>query len=261
MTTNYPAVIDSYTRPATGDPVDSGATKQSTVADNLYDAVEAIEGELGINPSGVSATVVSRLDTLDTTVAAKLAKASNLSDLTSTTTARTNLGLGSAAVLASTAVAQTANNLSDLASASTARTNLGLGTSAVLDVPSSGNATSGQVVKGSDTRLAADVLSTVATSGSSQTISAANGVVDITLTANCTLATSGTAAGAAYTVTLILRQDGTGSRTVTWPTTTKWAGGTPPTLSTAASAVDVVTLTTVDNGTTWYGFLGGKAFA
>jgi len=44
--------------------------------------------------------------------------------------ARTNLGLGTASTLASTAVAQTANNLSDLASASTARTNLGLGTMA-----------------------------------------------------------------------------------------------------------------------------------
>jgi len=59
-----------------------------------------------------------------------LAKADNLSGLASTSTARTNLGLGTASTLASTAVAQTANNLSDLASASTARTNLGLGTAA-----------------------------------------------------------------------------------------------------------------------------------
>jgi hypothetical protein len=53
--------------------------------------------------------------------------ANNLSDLNSASTARSNLGLGSASLLSSSAVAQTANNLSDLANAGTARTNLGLG--------------------------------------------------------------------------------------------------------------------------------------
>lgn len=71
-------------------------------------------------------------DALSATSGTYLAKASNLSDLANTATARTNLGLGTAATLSSSAVAQTANNLSDLASASTARTNLGLGTAATL---------------------------------------------------------------------------------------------------------------------------------
>jgi hypothetical protein len=56
--------------------------------------------------------------------------ANNLSDLTLPATARTNLGLGSAAVEAASAFAQVANNLSDLADATTARTNLGLGSDA-----------------------------------------------------------------------------------------------------------------------------------
>jgi hypothetical protein len=37
---------------------------------------------------------------------------------------------------------------------------------------------------------------------------------------------------------IFLIQDGTGSRTITWGSYFDWAGGTPPTLSTAAGSVD-----------------------
>lgn len=80
--------------------------------------------------------------------------------------ARTNLGLGGAAVLdvgtstgtvaagddsRITGAAQKASNLSDLASAPTARTNLGLGGAAVLNVGTS----AGTVTAGDDSRLTA----------------------------------------------------------------------------------------------------------
>jgi len=38
--------------------------------------------------------------------------------------------------------------------------------------------------------------------------------------------------------TIVLTQDGTGSRTASWGSQFLWAGGTAPTLSTAAAAVD-----------------------
>ena len=41
---------------------------------------------------------------------------------------------------------------------------------------------------------------------------------------------------------LRLVQDGTGSRAFTFPSTVKWQGGTTPTWSTAASAVDVMAM-------------------
>lgn len=55
-----------------------------------------------------------------------LTPANNLSELTATaSTARTNLGLGTASTQNTSIFAQAANNLSDLASVATARTNLG----------------------------------------------------------------------------------------------------------------------------------------
>jgi hypothetical protein len=57
--------------------------------------------------------------------------------------------------------------------------------------------------------------------------------------------------------TMILTQDGSGSRAVTWPASVKWAGGTTPTLSTGANDVDIFSFITVDAGTKIYGFTGG----
>lgn len=65
--------------------------------------------------------------------------ANNLSDLLSISTARTNLGLGSAALQNTSAFLQPGNNLSDVTTPSTARTNLGLGSIALLSVISESN--------------------------------------------------------------------------------------------------------------------------
>ena len=52
-------------------------------------------------------------------------------------------------------------------------------------------------------------------------------------------------------LTLILVQDATGSRTITWPASVKWSGGTAPTLTTTANAIDIVSL--LYDGTNYYG--------
>jgi hypothetical protein len=106
--------------------------------------------------------------------------------------------------------------------------------------------------------LVTDVVNTVGTSGATQTIPAptAAGISDITLTASCTLTFPTAIAGQSFT--LILRQGGSGSYTITWPVTVvKWAGGTAPTLTTTVEAVDILGFFTSD-GTNWFGFVSGQ---
>ena len=55
-------------------------------------------------------------------------------------------------------------------------------------------------------------------------------------------------AGAIYQ--LLVKQDGTGGRTVSWPAAVKWPGGVSPVLSTAVNALDVITF--VSDGTNFY---------
>ena len=61
--------------------------------------------------------------------------------------------------------------------------------------------------------------------------------------------------GKSCSFTLVLTNGG--SQTVNWPGTVDWAAATAPTLT--ASGVDVLTFTTVDEGTIWYGFAAGLA--
>ena len=72
----------------------------------------------------------------------------------------------------------------------------------------------------------------------------------ITLTANVTLTFTDLTEGTGV-LHLKLIQDDTGNRTATWPNTVNWAGGTAPTLTTDADAVDLVSL--YFDGTNYYG--------
>jgi lysophospholipase L1-like esterase len=90
------------------------------------------------------------------------------------------------------------------------------------------------------------------------TVSAFTGTLN---SATCTLSISGAIAGMETKLTLTLIQDATGSRLVTWPSGTRWPGGTAPTLSTSANAADMVELISYDGGTIWYGRLLGAGFA
>ena len=133
---------------------DVGTTANDVVQLNASAQLPAIDGSLLTNVTATDST--------------KLAIANNLSDLNNVATARTNLGLGTAATqdvgtsannvvqldgtaklpavdgsqltnISPTGALLITNNLSDLNNATTARTNLGLGTAATQDVGTTAN--------------------------------------------------------------------------------------------------------------------------
>lgn len=78
-------------------------------------------------------------------------------------------------------------------------------------------------------------------SGTSLTINWNNGNEQrVTLTGNVTLTLSNPRNGGRYV--LIFNQDGTGGRTVTWPSSVKWPAATTPTITSGADKFDLVTL-------------------
>lgn len=82
----------------------------------------------------------------------------------------------------------------------------------------------------------------------------------LTLSENCTLTITTPPAGA-HRVLVEVVQPTSATATVTWPAGVTWAGGTAPTLTAVADAVDVVELVTVDAGVTWRGHTLGLNFS
>jgi hypothetical protein len=79
----------------------------------------------------------------------------------------------------------------------------------------------------------------------------------LVLTGNVTLTFPPVSAGKSFTLALV--QDATGSRTVTWPASVQWAGGTAPTLTTTANKKDVISFLS-DDGVNWTGFVSGQGY-
>lgn len=84
----------------------------------------------------------------------------------------------------------------------------------------------------------------------------AGNIATVTLGGNRTLANPTQLAVGTYVLKVI--QDGTGSRTLAYGNNFKWPSATAPTLSTAASAVDILTF--ICDGSSMYG-VAAKGFA
>jgi uncharacterized protein (AIM24 family) len=96
-----------------------------------------------------------------------------------------------------------------------------------------------------------------ANTSTAYTIDNTNGTLQIlTLTGNCTFTFPTATAGKSFT--LILKQDATGSRTVTWPASVKWPGGTAPTITATASKADKYVFTA--DSSSWVGSNAGQNY-
>jgi hypothetical protein len=188
---------------------------------------------------------------------------------------RTSLGLGSLATASTINNANwsgtdlaVANGGTGSSSASDARTALGLGTMAVVAT----NAVPAMTYAGTQS-LADNIIDQPKLQDYSETVNAIGGsgggtqdfdltvgnVASVTVDTNANTFTfsNPSASGTACTLTLIITNGA--SQTLNWPSSVDWAGGSAPTLT--ASGRDVLTFLTIDAGTIWYGFVGGLAFA
>lgn len=107
--------------------------------------------------------------------------------------------------------------------------------------------------------LAGDYKEGVVTANTSTayTISLTSGTIQIlTLTGNCTYTFPTATAGLSFT--LMQKQDATGSRTVTWPSSVKWPSSTAPTITSTASKGDKFVFTA--DGTYWWGSVAGQNY-
>jgi hypothetical protein len=161
---------------------------------------------------------------------------------------KSDVGLGSVPNIDATARAnhtgtQTASTISDF-------------TTAAQSALASNLATKASVTNGGG-----ETFFDAGNSGAALTLNAANGNVQkITLTANCTITLTSPTSGVMCSLTLLVFQDGTGARTITWPASVKWGTAGAPGLTVTASKMDMISLFTVDGGTNWYGALGAKGF-
>lgn len=104
-------------------------------------------------------------------------------------------------------------------------------------------------------------VTALATSGTVNIDASLGDYFTLALSGNVTSITFSNLPGSGKGATLMIRitQDST-ARAVAWPASFKWAGGTAGAVSTGSGAVDVLAITTFDNGTTWVATLA-KAFA
>jgi len=243
--------------------ISQGSGSNVTVANGATDIVYC-------DGAGSGAAVVS----LTADLSGFLTSANNLSDLASAVTALTNLGLTATAAelnIMDGVTSTTAElNILDGVTSTTAELNILDGVTATAaelnynDITTLGTSEASKVVTADANGVVtfdngiSEEFTAVTSSSNATTVNSRDGTVfSHTLTENTTFTFSNPASsGKASGFSLKIVQDASASGfTVTWPAAVDWSGGSAPSLTSTASAVDQFVFYTHDGGTTWYGFL------
>ena len=273
MANKFPLVVDSVIKElATGDNLDltgSGIANLATLtlSGELNAASLDISGNVDVD--GVLETDgLSINGTVVTSTAAQLNAIGALSSTTSSA-AELNLldgvtGLVQADFTKLAAVTATAAQLDVMASVTATAAELNY-----LDIPALGTTVASKAVTANASGVvnfaaAIQEQAVAVTSGTTVTVNLNLGSV-FTLTLGHNIGTfnitNPAGSGDASSFILKLTQDGTAGRTITWPSSVKWAAATAPTLSTAATNIDVLVFFTTDGGNTYYGFTAGQVLS
>jgi hypothetical protein len=246
----------SATNPLGTDPISEGDNQIRLVKDVLQKQFTTL-GAAAVTTTAAEVNVLDAV-TAGTAAASKAVVLDSNAAVNAVKTAALHIGAsGSETAVTATGAELNYNDITTLGTAEASKTV---------------TATSGSVITLTDfvteRPVIKDYAETVYAGGdtaTAKTLAETNGNVQTwTMTGNCTFTMpSGSGLQPGTSMTLILTQDGTGSRTGAF-TDVKWAGGTAPTLTTTATTgIDVITFYTFNGGASpvWYGFLAGAAMA